>query len=275
MKNTGGLLYAARIVPTQTGANIGWPTADDTGVSGTILGEGASAGASVDIVFGQKSLTSYLYSSKPVKASIQLVQDTAIDFAGWLGKRLAVRVARAVNAHLMSGLGPGSSQPTGLLPGVTVGKQGIVGQTTTIIYQDVIDLIHSVDVAYRGQDLAPDMPREGFTGFMCSDGLLKALRGIKDPALGALILNPGKPNTLAGWPLLVSPDMPAPAASAKTLLFGNFPQAYTARRVNDLIVLKLSERVMDQLQLQWIAFDRWDGAPDDPAAIRAYQRSAS
>src|SRR3546814_1871356 len=42
-----------------------------------------------------------------------------------------------------------SDLPNGLITAATVGKTGTTGQTLTVIYDDLVDLEHSVDPAYR------------------------------------------------------------------------------------------------------------------------------
>jgi HK97 family phage major capsid protein len=268
LKQFGGMLRVANVISTDNGQPLQWPTVDDTANVGAILPENNQA-VELDVTVGTKTLGAYMYTSKLVLLSFQLLQDSAFDLNTWLPMKLGQRIGRAVNAHLTTGTG--TSQPTGIQPTLTVGKQGIVGQTTTVIYDDLVDVVHSLDPAYR----------DG-ASWMMNDSSLKIIQKLKDgqnrpllePATSAS-LAAGMPNTLLGYPIVTNQDWPAMAASARSIGFGRWDLAYTVRRVNDVAVLRLSERYADFLQVGFLAFVRFDGVPDDAAAARCYQNSAT
>src|SRR5207248_8530414 len=110
--------------------------------------------------FGQVVLHSYMYTSKLIKVSLQLMQDAFFNMEEYLGRKLAIRLARIQNAHFTTGTGTG--QPNGVVTAAASGKVGLTGQTLTVIYDDLVDLIHSVDPAYRyGQ---PGLVQQQFIG---------------------------------------------------------------------------------------------------------------
>src|SRR3546814_11673151 len=74
-----------------------------------------------------------------------------------------------------------SDLPNGLITAATVGKTGTTGQTLTVIYDDLVDLEHSVDPAYR---------EGGNCSFMMADGSVKTIKKIKD-SQGRPIFIPG------------------------------------------------------------------------------------
>jgi HK97 family phage major capsid protein len=147
MKAFGGMLEVANVINTDSGQPLVWPTADDTGNIGAILAENTAA-PTQDVTFGQKTLSAYMYTSKMVAVSYQLLNDTAFDLNAWLPEKFAQRLGRAINAHFTNGTG-GGTQPTGLVPNLAIGKTGATGQTLTVTGDDLIDLIHSIDPAYR------------------------------------------------------------------------------------------------------------------------------
>jgi HK97 family phage major capsid protein len=229
-----------------------------------------------DIVFGTKPLSSYVISSKRVNASFQLLQDTGVDFETWLAGVLGSRIGRGLNPLLTNGTGAGL-QPVGIVPNVAVGKQGIVGQTITVIYDDLIDLIHSVDASYRvgPEELLPEEPPpSGHLGWMLSDTTLKVCRKIRDAQQRPIVMD-GTPTTMLGYRCSINNDMPNPGASNKTIIFGDFSRGYAVRQVRDLIVVRSEELLGDKLQVAFLGFLRADGVPDDAAALRAYQHSAT
>jgi len=281
LKLYGGMLQSANVIQTDTGQPLQWPTSDDTGNTGAILAEGTTIGTSVDVTFSTRTLGAYLYSSKLVKISVQLLQDSAFDLNNWLPMKLGQRVGRAINAHFTNGTGAGA-QPVGLVPNVSVGKQGIVGQTTSVIYDDIVDLIHSVDPAYRHVAVNLEAnPNGSFgpnAGFMMADTSLKVIRKLKDSQghpLWQPSLEVGMPSTLLGYPISINQDMPVMAASAKSIAFGDYHAAYVIRQVAGYQLLRLSERFADTLQVGFLAFGRFDGNVDDSNAVKLYQNSAT
>lgn len=265
MKAYGGLINLANVITTSTGNPLQWPTSDDTSNTGAILTENTQI-TQQDMTLGSRTLGAYVYTSKLVLVSLQLLQDSAFDLDSWLPRKLGERIGRAVSAHLVSGSGTG--QPTGLLTGITVGKTGLTGQTATIIYDDLVDLEHSVDPAYREPDAR----------FLMADSTLKVLRKLKDTLgrpLWLPIPTPGFPATINGWPYTIDQGMPAPGANNKSIVFGDFDAGYIVRQVVDVQMVRLAERYADYLQVGFFGFSRLDASPDDPAAVRAFQHSAT
>jgi HK97 family phage major capsid protein len=190
---------------------------------------------------------------------------------------LARRIGRALNPHLTNGTG-GGAQPVGLVPNTTTGVTDSTGSTTSLTYDNLVDLIASVDPEYlEPLDEAAPIPgaAEGHVGFMGSKAALAMLRKVKDTA-GQPVVTEGVPPKVLGYDFLVNPDVPVPAANAKSLLFGSFPNGYLVRRVTgDVILLRLTELYQENLQLGYLAFARADGTPADAAACRAYANSAT
>lgn len=191
MKAFGGIMNVAEVITTDTGQPLQWPTFDGTSQVGQILAENTQETA-LDMVFGTKTLGAYTYSSRFVQVSLQLLQDSAFDLDSWVPRQLGIRIGRAVAAHLATGTGSG--QPEGLFTNATAGKTGTTGQTTSVIYDDLVDLIHSVDPAYRAD-----------ARFVMNDSSLKVIRKLKDAdnrPLWEPSLQIGVPDTLLGYPII-------------------------------------------------------------------------
>lgn len=262
MASFGGMLDVINFIDTSTGAKLPWPTNDDTANKGAILTENTQV-TEQDMTFGTTSLDAYMYTSKLVRVSYQLLQDSAFDLDTWLPRKLAERIARIVNEHFT--IGDGTDKPLGLVPGGTVGVTAAA--VDEITYDEVVDLEHSVDPAYRNERAA----------FMFSDAALAGLRKVKDgdgrplwqPSLVA-----GQADNFNGRRYVVNQDMPEPAASAKSVAFGDFHAGYVGRRVTNTTVLRLTERYADFLQVGFLGFERVDGTPDDTGAYRLLQQAA-
>lgn len=264
----GPMLQEAEVIYTDSGANLQWPTNDDTANVGAILAENSQV-TEQDVTFGTASIDSYMYTSKLVRASLQFLQDNAINADSWLAERLGVRVGRILNQHFTTGTG--TAQPDGLVTGATVGatSTGSFATTGGISYDSLIDLVESLDPAYGG---GPGLK------FMAHQTARKAIRKIKDSQgrpLWEPSLQVGQPDTLLGYGLVLNNDMPAMAQSSKSLGFGNIRAAYVIRIVKGLTVLRLTERYADFLQVGFLGFERADGTLQDSSAFKIHQTTAS
>lgn len=265
LKAFGGMREVATPLDTDSGESIPMPTENDTGNVGELLAEN-TATAEQDITFGSVTIDAFMYSSKLVRVSIQLMQDSAFDMEGFLARKLAERIARITNTHFTTGTGTG--QPRGLVTAAPVGKTGATGQTTSIIYDDLVDLEHSVDPAYR---------RNG--GWMLHDSSLKVVKKLKDSQNRPLWM-PGlavqAPDTILGYRYVINQDVPVMAANAKSVLFGDLSK-YLIRSVRQVILKRLEERYAELLQIGFIAFQRFDGDLIDAGTnpVKHYANSAT
>jgi HK97 family phage major capsid protein len=262
MKAYGGLINHANVITTSTGNPLQWPTNDETSIIGEILGENVATTAN-DMTFGTRTIGAYMYTSRQVFVSLQLLQDAAFNLDTFVPHALGVRLGRIVAQHLVSG--SGSGQPTGAATNATVAVTG--ADQTSITYDNLIDLEHSLDPAYRAASCR----------FIMADTTLATLRKLKDTMGRPIWLpvpTPGFPATINGLPYTIDQGMAVPGASAKSILFGDFQRGYIVRQVLDMQMVRFSERYMDALQVAFLAFMRLDGRPDDPAAIKAFQHHA-
>ena len=268
MKAYGGILAAAQVLTTDSGNQMPWPTVDDTSNVGAILAENTQITAQ-DITFGQNNLGAYTYTSKLILASLQFLQDTAIDAEAFIARQVGIRLGRALAAHLATGTGTG--QPKGIAgsAGFATGKTGANGQTTSVIFDDLVDLIHSVDPAYR---------QTGTCKWVLADSSLKVIRKLKDGQNRPLwepSVQAGQPDTLLGYGLVVDNGMPTMAASAKSIAFGDIFSGLVVRQVSGGQLMRLTERYADYLQVGFFGFGRYDATINDAAAMRLYVNSAT
>lgn len=270
MKAYGGMMETAYVFSTAGGQPLPIPTDNDTTNSGTIIGENPTSAATQDITFGSVTFNGYTFTSKLVLVSNQLLQDSAFDLNGFLAGKLGTRIARAVNTYTTTGTG--ASQPTGAITGATLGYTAggstSSGETTAILSDDLIELEHSVDPAYRRN-----------SRFMMADASLKTIKKLKDGQgrplwLAGLAVK--EPDTINSYPYVINQDMAVPAASAKTILFGDFSKYYI-RRIVGTQMLRLTERYAELNQVGFIAFQRWDGQLVDAGThpLKYLQQSAT
>ncbi|MEQ8251570.1 MAG: phage major capsid protein [Oceanibaculum nanhaiense] len=261
MKAWGPMLDpgVTRQLNTTGGGTINWPTLNDTANQAYRLNENTQVtGADGDLAFGTKPLDAYKYASGAILVPSELFQDSAINVDQIINAAMGERFGRKVNADLTTGDGVGD--PNGI---VTASSEGFEASLPAGIgFDDMIELEHSVDPAYR---LDPSV------GWMFHDNTLKALRKIKDTE-GNYIWQPagvrdGAPATLLNYRYAINQAMPTVAASAKSVLFGAMNR-YIVRRVQEIAIRRLVERYADYDQTGFLGFARFDGDLMDVAAVK-------
>ncbi len=267
MKAFGGMLEAADIIDTDTGAALPWPTMTDVAQTGALLGENTQV-SNQDVSFGVVQLDAYKYSSKQILVPVELLQDSAFNVDGFVSGALAERLGRITNTHFTTGTG--TSQPNGVVTAATLGVTGATGSTLDVKYANLVDLIHSVDPGYR---------RGPKVRFMMHDSSLAVIRKIVDSQgrpLWQAGLTGGAPDTILGYPFTINQDMAVMAANAKSILFGDFSK-YKIRRVKAVTMLRLVERYADYHQVGFLGFMRADGDLIDAGThpITYYKNSAT
>jgi len=247
----GGLLQVADTLNTQSGEEMSWPTADDTSNEGEQVGENANidnsnAGGPLPS-FGAVKWNAYTFSSKAILVPYYLFEDSFTELPSILGSFMGERLGRTINRKCT--LGSGANEPKGIVTASTLGVTA--ASATAIDFDEVIQLEHSVDPAYRTG-----------AGYMCHDAVVLALRLLKD-GNGQYLWQSGvannRPDTLNGSPLAINQSMAnSVAADAKTLLYGQLSR-YKIRRVRQVRVYRLEERYRDKDQDGFIALLRADG----------------
>lgn len=270
LKAFGGMREAAQVIQTDMGNPINFPTSDGTSETGEQIAENTTA-TSADPSFGVITLNTYKYSSKIVAVPFELMQDSAVDIEAFVRNRLVQRIGRITNTKFTTGTG--SSEPRGIVTAASAGKTGTTGQTTTVIFDDLVDLIHSVDPAYRAG---------AGCRFMMADSSLKVVRKLKDTT-GRPIFLPGYDglggamgDSILGYPVTINQDVAAMAANAKSILFGDFSKylirdvmAYTLFRFTDSAYIKLG-------QIGFLMWSRHGGNfIDVGGAVKYYANSAT
>lgn len=270
LKTFGGMRSVANIIRSSAGNDWQYPASDGTSEVGEIVGQNAAA-TTGEITFTQVPLVTYKYSSKKIALPWELVQDSVIDIVAFVVNRLATRLGRITNTHFT--VGTGSSQPFGIVTRAASGKVGTTGQTTTVIYDDLVDLEHSVDPAYRRN-----------AAYMMNDASVKVIRKIKDsqgrpifvPGYEAgAVVNGGAPDTLMGRRIVVNQDVAVMAANAKSILFGDF-SLYTIRDVMSAEVRRFDDSAFAlNGQVGFCGWQRCGGNLLDTAGVKYYANSAT
>lgn len=250
---------------TDAGNDVPMPTGDDTGNTGELLAENSDgSSSSADLTFGQITLKAYKYSTKMIKASTELLEDSGStpSLPEYISEAFGSRIGRVINPHLTTG--DNSSKPQGIVTGATSGK--VTASTTAVTFPEILALIHSVDPSYRNRPTVR---------FMFHDNILLYLKQITVGAsttnarpLWAPGYNVGAPPTIDGFQYLINQGMASSVATGnKIMLFGDM-KGYAVRLVNNFRMLTLKERYAEFDQTAWIGFCRADGRTLNTAAIK-------
>lgn len=274
----GFMRKVAARMETATGSPLGVSTSDGTAETGEQLAENA-ASSSLDPSFGTVAIPTYKFGSKIFTVPLELLQDSSIDVVEFVLQRAKSRIGRIQNQRFTTGTGTG--QANGLTVAATVGRVGTTGQTTTAIYDDLVQLADSVDEAYLASPDTSDESADVLPGWMMSQSMRKVVRLIKDTS-GRPIWTPGYTSsnetvlpTLLEYPVYINNDMPAPAANAKSLAFGNL-RSYLIRDVPELLFYRFDDSAyVTKGQVGFLAFARAGGNLQDPNAVKTYQHSAT
>lgn len=263
MKAYGGVLQVANTISTDGGGPLNFPTLDDTGAAAVLVAE-SGASTVQDMTFGQKTLNAYMYRDL-MKVSYELLQDSAIDIEALITRNMGVRFGRAANTSLTTG--SGSSQPNGVVTASTLGKTA--ASATAITFAEILDLVNSVDPAYRGN-----------ARFMFHDNTLTALKKL---SIGSGDARPlwqpsfavGEPATIDGYQYTINQDMDSSInAASKLILFGDFSY-YLVRQVRNLSILRNDALYMANGQIGLFGFARWDGELMNTSAVKHLITAAS
>lgn len=253
-------------IVTTGGGVIDMPTVNDTASTAGAHTEGATLtdDGGKDVTFGKKSLEAYAFDTEWIRVSKELADDSIFAMEALLGDLLGERLGRIANLQLTTGTG--SSAPNGIVTASTLGKTATA--TAAITWDEIIDLEHSVDPAYR---MGPKV------GYMFNDSTLQAVRKLKDGDGNYLWqagnVQTGIPGSFNGRSYRINQAMDSLAAAKKVMLFGDFGKYYV-RKVGQPLIGAIQDKDF------WPGFGvagyiRFDGELGDTAAVKHLITAAS
>ena len=246
------------VINSTDGRTFNIPTVNDTASTAEAHTEGGTVtdDGGKDVVFAQKVLSAYAFDSEWVRWSAELNADSIFNMESLLGELLGSRLGRIANSKLTTG--SGSSDVEGIVTNSALGKTA--AGTAAITADEIIDLIHSVDPAYRG---SPN------SAIMMNDSTLAAVRKLKDGDGNYLWqmgnYQAGVPQAILGYPVVVNQAMDSLATAKKVVLFGDMSKFYV-RKVGGPSLYVARERFAPDFGL--LGFVRFDGVLVNTAAIK-------
>jgi len=270
LREFGGMRAVSTVITTSGVGSMSFPTSDGVTEVGEIVAENATA-ADQNISFGTVALSAFKYSSRTVAVPFELLQDSGVDIEAFVQSRLVTRLGRITNQHFTTGTGSG--QPNGIATAATVGVTAANGttQVTAVTYDSLVDLQHSVDPAYRAS-----------AGWMFNDTTLRQVRKIRDGQSRPIFVPGyetgvpgGSPDSLLGQSITINQDVANMAASARSILYGDF-SGYYIRDVMALEMFRFTDSAFTRNgQVGFLAWMRTGGNLIDTNKVRVFVNAAS
>jgi HK97 family phage major capsid protein len=207
-----------------------------------------------------------------------MLDDAAFDVEGWLAGEIATEFARAEGVAFVNG--DGVNKPKGFLTNATNAAKDDVRPFGTLQYlasgasgdfapgtaQDrLIELVHALRAPYR----------QGAVWVMNSSTTAR-LRKLKTTD-GVFIWQPGlsggQADTLLGYPVIESEDMPDIAAGSLSIAFGNFKAGYLIAERAETAILR--DPYTQKPFVSFYATKRLGGTVSNSEAIKLIKFAAS
>jgi len=251
----------ANVITTSSGDRK-IPVVASKGTASWIDEEGAIPES--DDSFGQVSIGAYKLGTL-IKVSEELLNDSVFNLESYISREFARRIGNKEEESFFAG--DGSGKPTGILAATGGAQLGVTtAGATAITLDEVLDLFYSLKAPYRNKAV-----------FVMNDSTVKAIRKLKD-SQGQYLWQPsiqaGTPDTILNRPLYTSAYVPAIAAAAKTIAFGDFSYYWVADR-QGRVFKRLNELYAATGQVGFIATQRVDGKLILPEAVKVLQQKAS
>jgi len=157
------------VISTSSGNPLRIPTVNDTTVTAEphVEGQVMVEDGGKDATFGQAALDAFSFDTEFIRWSWELDMDSIFSMEQLLASLLGERLGRIANNKLT--IGTGTGEPNGIVTASTLGNTS--ASATAITFDEILDLEHSVDPAYRMSPKAR---------YMFNDATLLAIRKLKD-----------------------------------------------------------------------------------------------
>ena len=238
-----------------------WRKKTSKGTASWIDEEGAYTES--DDSFAQVSIGAYKLGTM-IKVSEELLNDSVFDLESYIAREFARRIGTKEEEAFFTGDGTG--KPLGILAASGGAETGVTAASATAVTADeLMDLFYSLKSPYRKNAV-----------WILNDSTIKAIRKLKDNN-GQYLWQPslvaGTPDTILGRPVKTSAYMPAIAAGAKTIAFGDFSYYWIADRQGRSFK-RLNELYAANGQVGFLGSQRVDGKMILPEAVKVLVQKA-
>ena len=217
-----------------------------------------------DDSFGQVSIGAYKLGTM-IKVSEELLNDSVFDLQSYISREFARRIGAKEEEAFFTGDGKG--KPLGVLAATGGAETGVTAASATAVTADeLIDLYYSLKSPYRKKSV-----------WVLNDSTIKSIRKLKDTNgqyLWQPSLTAGTPDTILGRPVKTSAYMPAIAAGARSIAFGDFSYYWIADRQGRSFK-RLNELFAATGQVGFLASQRVDGRLILAEAIKVLEQKGA
>lgn len=251
LKSFGGMREAAFTLNTANGQDLQVPVSDDTGNQATLIAEATAITSTTNVPFGQKTLEAGLYHTGPIKISMELLQDSAIDIEAFVRDAMITRFGRRWNNHFTLRSSTESTGPHGLVNDSTGAV--IAADLAAVTFEKLMDLEATVDLEYR----------KG-ASWMFNDTARTGLRKLRELGTSGAFLweasvQNGVPDRLLGYNVIINQDLASFGSSGnKPIWFGDYSH-YWIRDVAQMSIRRLEERYAEEGVIALLGYARVDG----------------
>jgi HK97 family phage major capsid protein len=221
-----------------------------------------------DETFANVALGAHKSTTKII-VSEELVADSQFGLEQFLATEFGERLGVLQNTAFV--IGDGSGKPQGLLAtdataNITL-HTAAAGSSTAFTYTALVTAVFTLPRQYRSNAVFVVNDASARNLYLLLDSQNRPLWNVNVAADG--------PDTFLGYPIYTDPDLPAPAVSKISAIFGDLRRAYTVRRANGIGMQRQNELHSDNGQIGFRAYERVDGKVTLAAAALALKHSAT
>lgn len=251
----GPILETSEVFNTTSGENIVYPVM--SAYSTAELKAEGSALPSSDPTFTNITLGAIKYGVL-VPVSNELLTDAGFDISSVIAEQAGNALGYILNSEHTTGDGTGN--PNGIVTAAGSGVTG-VGTAGGFTGDELIDLIYSVDQAYRTRSTA---------GFMVSPTAAAAMRQLKDDQGRYFYdIRVGEPDQVFGYRVHENVHMAAVGTGAKSVLFGDLAN-YKVRLAGGIQVAQSSDYAFNTDVTTFRVVARADGDLANANAVKYF-----
>lgn len=200
-----------------------------------------------DDSFGQTSIGAYKLATM-IKVSDELLNDSVFNIEQYISKEFGRRIGTKEEEAFF--IGDGQGKPVGLFNAAGGAETGVTAASTSITFDDVMDLYYSLRAPYRNK-----------ASWLLNDSTVKALRKLKD-SNGNYIWQPsvreGEPDRILNRSYRTSIYVPELAEGNRVMAFGDYSYYWIADRQGRSFK-RLNELYAATGQVGFLACERVDG----------------
>ena len=257
LKAFGGVYAFAEKFSSGNGEPLVMMKYDGTARKAVAIAEAGTLPEGAALQFTRVTLNSYKYTSGEFRISFEQARDSMLDLGARVMDAIAESFARK-DAELCL-TGTGSGQPEGLIVGASA---GITAAASALTLDNLIDLYHSIDPAYR---------RSGSFRWVLNDATLSVIRKIKDTT-GQYIwsmgdVRTGQESSIFGLPYVVDQGMPNIGTGNVSVICGDLSK-YSIREVGSIRMKRSEEKYFSTDEVVYAGLKSWDAKVLNSAAIK-------